>query len=416
MKTWTFLFISLLGLSAYGINLQKFHFSNSPTFATLEDGILDEGLISNDYKYILVGSYNYVRAPFVEIDNNNRSQDIISWMHTFNLGGAYKFNKNLQLGLSTFFTYQNSIPYDSNSNDEEKDFSLGDTTIDLKYKFFEKSRLAVAFTPRLYIPTGEENAYLSTDEIGYYLGFALDKAFSFFQLAINLGHKANTGAIYEKNGQIVDHESQFHFSVGALIPLVGNWDFTAEFFRDTPYESNNVQAPSEGSVGLRYGHSTQAATFLGVGAGSTNEDDANDLRIYAGYKYFPSGKEKSEKVKREEKKFGRIYKLFNIYFETGKFDITDIEMEKLKEMKKDIANDPYISKIVIEGYASTVGSVKINKYLGKKRAQEVTAALIKAGVSKDIIEVVSYGNEKADKQTVNKNTDRKVMFRVYRKR
>ena len=410
MKTWMFLILlSLASQSVFAVNLQKFHFSNSPVFATVEDGLLSDGFITTDYKFIFVGSYNYVRAPFIEVDGNQRSDAIVEWMHTLNIGGAYRFSDKFQVGLSTFLTYEEAVgEYEQESKQK---FALGDTTIDFKYKFYEKNKFAIAFTPRLLVPTGDEKYYTSNGDLGYYLGFALDKAFSFFQLAINLGHKENTGAVYEE----LDHTSQFHFSVGALIPLVGPFDLTAEFFRDTPYDSDNEQIPSEINAGLRYSTNSEEAYFAGVGSGSLQESESTDLRIYAGYKMFP-GSEKSAKVRGEEKKFGRFYKLFDIYYKTGSSIIKDGQEEKLDEMVANFKDDPFISKIVVEGYSSRLGSDKLNKELSQKRAKRVTKYLIDRGVAEDILEYVSYGSSKADKKELNKDEDRKVMFRIYRRK
>lgn len=411
LKIFTILAISVGISSSNAINLQKFHFSNNPVYATIEDALLEEGLVTTDYKFILVGSYNYVRAPFIEVDSNDRSSTIIEWMHTFNLGGAYKFNKRFQVGISTYFTYEKAIPADQESG-HEKEFVIGDTTVDFKYKLYEKNKFAIAFTPRLYLNTGDEEYYTSNEEIGYYLGFALEKAFKSFQIAINLGHKENTGALYKE----VDHRKQFHFSAGALVPLIRDLDLTAEFFRDTPYDSDIDQTPTELDVGIRYTASNESAIFAGVGTGSLEEEDSTDLRVYAGYKFYPSAKEKSEKVRKEEKTYGKFYKFLNIYFDTGASKVSETESIKLDQMVNFIKNDSSISKIVIEGYTSKVGSAALNKRLSDKRIKSVVDYITNQGIEDDIIQQVSYGDSQADDQVKNKTTDRKVMFRIYRTR
>lgn len=410
-KIFTILAVMVGISSSSAINLQKFHFSNNPVYATVEDALLEEGHVTTDYKFILVGSYNYVRAPFIEVNESDRSDTIIDWMHTFNLGGAYKFNKNFQVGISTFFTYEKAIPAGEDS-DHEKEFVMGDTTVDFKYKFYEKNKFAIAFTPRIYLNTGDEDLYTSNDEIGYYLGFALEKAFKSFQLAINLGHKENRGALYKE----VDHRKQFHFSAGALIPLVRDLDLTAEFFRDTPYDNEIDQTPTELDVGIRYTASNESAVFAGIGTGSLDEEDSTDLRVYAGYKYYPSAKKKSEKVKKEEKTFGKFYKFLNIYFDTGVSKVSETESIKLNQMVNFIKNDSSISKIVIEGYTSKVGSASLNKRLSDKRIKSVVDYITSEGVENNIIQQVSYGDSQADDEVKNKTTDRKVMFRIYRTR
>jgi outer membrane protein OmpA-like peptidoglycan-associated protein len=389
------------------VNLQKFHFSNSPIFATLEDGLLDDGLITTDYKYILVGSYNYVRSPFIALDGNQRSETIIEWMHTLNLGGAYRFSDVFQVGLSTFFSYEYLQPIDE--DEKEKVFTPGDTTIDFKYKFYDKNRLAIAFTPRAFLPTGQRENFTSNNGIGYYLGFALDKAFDYFQLAVNVGHKENPNAQYD----IVDYRRQFHFSAGGIVPLIGKLDLTAEFYRDTPYDSDNEQVPSEVNLGLRYANANDSALFAGIGTGSLEEDSSTDARVYFGYKYFPAP-ERSKKIADEEKKFGIFYRVHDVYFGTSMAEVNGVERNKIDMLVKNIKKDPYIAKVVVEGYASRIGSIEANKALSVKRAKNVMDYILAAGVDEDLIHYVSFGSSKADKEVLNKKFDRKVSFRIYR--
>ncbi len=408
MKT---LILALLFLvSAKAINLQKFHFSNSPVFATVEDAILDDGFITTDYKYILVTSYNYVESPLVRIDNDNRLNSEIEWMNTLNLGGAYKLSSEFQVGMSTFITNEKAIA--ENASGYETKNVLGDTTIDFKYKFFEKNRLAIAFVPKLYLPTGDEKFYTSNDKVGSFIGFALEKAFSHFEVAVNIGHKDNHGALYD----VIDHREQFHFSIGALKPVSDKLDLTAEFFRDFPYDSHNQQSPSEFNLGLRYSPWTNKAIFAGVGSGSFNNEEATDMRIFAGIKFFPNQKKKSPKVVKEEKKYGIFYKLFNVYFETNNSRIQETEKEKLHFMIDKFKEDPYLTKIVIEGYSSSIGNKNYNMRLSDKRAQAVKEFLIEKGIAPEIIEVVGHGSSEASKETLDSGMDRKVMFRLYRSR
>lgn len=415
MKKLLAFFLIVFSSNLFAVNLQKFHFSNSSVFATVEDGILNDGFVTTDFDQIFVVSYNYVRAPFIELDNedtSDRARTIIDWMHTVNYGGAYKITPNLQLGFSSFFTHTHAISAGDLDNESAEVTVAGDSTLDLKYKFYEKNRFAISFTPKVYLPTGSEDYYTSNGETGYYFGFALDKAFSFAQIALNLGHKENNGADYD----IVDHRRQFHFSVGALIPLIGAFDLTAEFYRDTPYDSDNEQIPSELNTGIRYQWAANKTLYAGVGTGSLDESDSTDLRSYIGIKLYPSAKEFSKKIQKEEKKFGKFYKLYDIFFATNSSNISKEELEKLDELVLRFKQDIYLNKIVIEGYASRVGSKTWNKKLSEQRAQVIREYLLEKNLPESILEFVGYGNDKADEKILDKAEDRKVMFRLYRSR
>jgi len=410
LKNIIIVFLCGFSLVTHAVNLQKFQFSNSPGFATLEDGLLSDGLITTNYKYILITSYNYVRAPFIEIDGNERSNTIIEWMHTMNLGGAYRFNDKFQIGLSTFITKQKSQAVNELSQSENTSF--GDSTLDFKYKLYEKNRLAISFTPKLYLQTGNEDYYTSNGGNGYYLGFAIDKAFRFIQLVANVGHKENNEA---KLGEL-DHRRQFHLSLGAIMPFLGGFDITTEFYRDTPYDSNNEQIPSEVNLGLRYHYDNQTALYAGVGTGSLEESESTDMRVYAGIKYFPTKGKVTDKIKNEEQQFGKFYKMQNLYFSTASSKIDKITKIYLEEIIKRLKEDVMISKIVLEGYASKIGNKNKNLTLSQKRSASVKKYLLENGVDRLFIEVVGYGDMYADKLIIDNDVDRKVMIRIYRKR
>lgn len=63
----------------------------------------------------------------------------------------------------------------------------------------------------------------------------------------------------------------------------------------------------------------------------------------------------------------------------------------IKNMSSFLAKYPQ-THIVLNGYASPVGSAEHNKYLSITRAKNVHEALVAAGISPDRIETVGYGD------------------------
>ena len=397
--------------SAFSINLQKFNFSSSPTFSTVEDGLNPNGLITTDYKYIITSSYNYVRAPLIETLNNDRSRTIIEWMHSVSLGGGYKLTKDIQIGINTFATYINAIEANAIKN-HENIFTLGDSTLDLKYLVNQRGKLAIGLSMKMTLPTGDESYYTSDSATGYYLGFILDHAFSFAQASLNIGHKENHKALYKD----IDYRRQLHLSLGVLIPLTKTFDLTTEFYKDSPYNPKNDQSPSEISIGVRKNIDTDTALYAGFGTGSFQESTSTDARVYIGFKYYPSNKEKSIKVKKEEAMHGKYSKTYTLYFKTSSSSLEKSEITKLNEMISYFRNDPYISKIIIEGYTSNTGSKSLNYLLSKARAITVLNHLDKNGIKSRLLDFIGHGNSKANNILKNDKMDRKVEFRIYRSR
>lgn len=82
-----------------------------------------------------------------------------------------------------------------------------------------------------------------------------------------------------------------------------------------------------------------------------------------------------------------------LYFEFDKVDILDVE--KLDSLVKFLENYPK-SSITVEGHTDSRGSIDYNYDLGYKRANEVKAALVKAGVSEG--QIITQSKGKTDPQ------------------
>ena len=89
-----------------------------------------------------------------------------------------------------------------------------------------------------------------------------------------------------------------------------------------------------------------------------------------------------------------------INFETGKSAIKIDSEYIIDEMYKMLSSNPAL-KIIIEGHTDNVGNPALNKTLSEQRATSVKNALVKKGISADMIKTVGYGQEKpvADNST-----------------
>lgn len=108
----------------------------------------------------------------------------------------------------------------------------------------------------------------------------------------------------------------------------------------------------------------------------------------------------------------------NIYFAFDSDQIKKTEKEKLRDVARMINSAPSNARIIVAGYTDAVGSETYNKDLAMRRAKSAKATLVEFGVSPSRLELVSFGESKANTNVDNdtdtswgfKDEDRKVSF------
>ncbi|HQG67670.1 MAG TPA: OmpA family protein [Paludibacteraceae bacterium] len=86
-------------------------------------------------------------------------------------------------------------------------------------------------------------------------------------------------------------------------------------------------------------------------------------------------------------------KIENIFYEFGKWDLTPASEKSLQELVKLLKDNPNIT-IELSSHTDYIGDNAFNKNLSEKRAQSVVNYLIKAGIDKERLTAVGYGEEK----------------------
>jgi peptidoglycan-associated lipoprotein len=93
----------------------------------------------------------------------------------------------------------------------------------------------------------------------------------------------------------------------------------------------------------------------------------------------------------EEELFSQNVK--DVFFDYDKYDIRAADQGSLQRDARFLQQHPDIH-VTIEGHCDERGSTEYNLALGTNRADAVKNALIQAGVSGDLIKIISYGKEK----------------------
>lgn len=111
-----------------------------------------------------------------------------------------------------------------------------------------------------------------------------------------------------------------------------------------------------------------------------------------------------------------LARIEDAYFDYDKASLRPDAMDALKKDStelRDILKDWPDYKITIEGHCDERGSAEYNMALGQKRAEAAKNYLTQIGIPADQFNVVSYGNERANKDCKDDSCwqkDRKVHF------
>ncbi len=84
----------------------------------------------------------------------------------------------------------------------------------------------------------------------------------------------------------------------------------------------------------------------------------------------------------------------SIFFETAKAVIKDVSFSLMDEVVQILKDHPELTKLRIEGHTDSRGSASYNKKLSQQRADSVMAYLVRAGVEKERLEAVGFGEER----------------------
>ena len=101
-----------------------------------------------------------------------------------------------------------------------------------------------------------------------------------------------------------------------------------------------------------------------------------------------------------------------LLFKADSSNISNESEIKLNKLNAILAEYPY-ADIIIEGHASSDGSMEYNQKLSERRANSVKQALISEGIDADRLETAAYGETKpvADNKTVEgRKANRRVKF------
>ena len=87
----------------------------------------------------------------------------------------------------------------------------------------------------------------------------------------------------------------------------------------------------------------------------------------------------------------RFISLGRISFDSNKWELSDAAKHALDDMSAFLVDNPGASRLLLDGYTDSVGSVRFNNALSDKRAMAVKTYLASKGIDPNLIYLKGYG-------------------------
>jgi hypothetical protein len=179
---------------------------------------------------ILIASVPVARAAHPLITEDTGTQGKGRWqLELFGEGGRDRANRaRLQRydavashGIAENADLQLGLPWL-----RQADSGMGDASLDLKWRFFERGAFSLGLKPGMMLPTGDEQKGLGAGRTGWNTLFILSYEPGPFAFHTHAGYKRHRNAFGER-------ESLTHFSGALVWKLVDSVKLVADYARDT---------------------------------------------------------------------------------------------------------------------------------------------------------------------------------------
>jgi hypothetical protein len=265
-------FIATSSLNAFALNLQSYKFSDSYRYSVVDDSYKDK------FKgnYLLTSSLGFTNSPFYVADEDvtKLESEIIRHQSIFTLGGTYYLNNHLTLGIDLNALHSNVLG--------ESHTTMGDTIIKARYNLLRSTSYSFSINPKLYLPTGRNNNFSTTNSLAGSLSGVGEYRFSDFHFLGSLGYFHGPDNKYS----IVDYRNLVLLTVAASYDLSQDWSINGEAVKN--FTTNRSYRQDEGDYYLtfKYKAHQMVGVFFGAGIAGLDEIDRNNYTIFAGIKVF----------------------------------------------------------------------------------------------------------------------------------
>lgn len=150
---------------------------------------------------------------------------------------------------------------------------ISDASIELKWRFYEKEGLGLAFKPGVGFPTGDEKKELGSGKTGYHLFFIGSKEATSWSLHANIGYICNENKLDEK-------KDIWHTSIAATYEIVNDLKIVGNIGTENNPDITANNDPAFLILGAIYSLEENLDIDAGVKFGLTSSE--TDLSLMAG--------------------------------------------------------------------------------------------------------------------------------------
>ena len=213
-----------------------------------------------------------------EFSSDKETEDEITTKET---GG--EVSSIVSYGLTDTIDAVLGLPYQWTKTKEDGDVTsdedgIGDMSLEVKWRFYEKDGLSIALKPGITLPTGDEDKGLGNGKASYSLMFITTEEIGVWAVHLNLGYMRNEYKLQEDKD--ANRKDLWHASLASQVEVMKDLTAVANIGveRNTDKESNTHPAFVLG--GLIYSVTENFDIDTGVKAGLNKPE--TDLTFLAG--------------------------------------------------------------------------------------------------------------------------------------
>lgn len=271
MKFFLKLFLLLISTNALALNLQGYRFSDSARYSLLDDSLKEKF----PGKYVVTASMAYVKNPLYISDDkaSERFANVISYHHITTLGYSYYISDELSVGADVNFV-MNKVAGESYSD-------FADTILKARWNMYKKETFSISLNPQIYLPTGNEENYTTTDSLGGQLSVVTEFRSNKWHFLASLGYfNANKNEF-----QVVDYRSLWLSQFGISYDTNEDWITSLEAVNTYSTVDDHLQ--DEGDYYLTFKNKYNDTTSIHFGGGIAGFDEVNrdNYTFFAGIKF-----------------------------------------------------------------------------------------------------------------------------------
>lgn len=180
-------------------------------------------------------------------------------------------------GLSESMDFVIGIPYQHVRTTDDTatmtDNGFSDTSLEVKWRFYEHENLSLAIKPGLTLPTGEDEKGLGTGKVSYSLFSIMSKEIDPWGFHLNLG--------YIRNENTLDEEKDiWHASIASTFTVTEDLTAVANLGVESNTDKIDSTAPAFFLAGVIYALSEEFDIDCGIKYGIS--DPETDYTVLAG--------------------------------------------------------------------------------------------------------------------------------------